>query len=86
MKVFIKIVNSFSFLTIFAKSSILDVWQDSDFLCKPIKNLRQKDSHLDMPRYSYNNIIIALIINIIMLEFLYPRFIHPTAQLSFYLS
>ena len=31
MEVFAQIVNGFQFLTIFAKSSILDVWQDHGF-------------------------------------------------------
>ena len=31
MEVFTKIVNSFSSLTIFAKSSILDVWQEIQY-------------------------------------------------------
>ena len=31
MEVFTKIVNGFSFLTIFEKRSILDFWQDSEF-------------------------------------------------------
>ena len=35
MEVFTKIVNGFSFLTIFAKSSISDLWQNSEFPCKP---------------------------------------------------
>ena len=30
---------------------------------------------LNMPRYSYNNIVIVT--NVIMLEFLYARFVHP---------
>ena len=42
MEAFTKIVNGFSFVTIFAKSFILDVWQDSEFLCKPRKDLRKK--------------------------------------------
>ena len=39
IEVFTKI--GFSFLTIFAKTSILDVWQDSEFPCKPGKDLRK---------------------------------------------
>ena len=31
MEVFAKIVNGFSFLTIFTKNSILDVWHNSEF-------------------------------------------------------
>ena len=32
MKAFLKIVNVFQSLTIFAKSSILDVWQGSEYV------------------------------------------------------
>ena len=32
MKIFTKILNGFSFLIIFEKSSILDAWQDSEFV------------------------------------------------------
>ena len=39
IEVFTKIVKGFSFLTIFAKTSILDDWQDSEFPCKPGKDL-----------------------------------------------
>ena len=39
IEVFTKIVKGFSFLTIFAKTSILDVWQDSEFPCKLGKDL-----------------------------------------------
>ena len=42
MDVFTKIVNGFSFLTIFRKGSILDIWQDSEFACKPSNNLQKK--------------------------------------------
>ena len=42
MEVFTKIVNGFSFLTIFAKSSILDVWQDSEFASEANNDLRKK--------------------------------------------
>ena len=45
MEVFAKIVNGFSFLTIFAKGSILDMWQDSEFASKASKNLRKKLHH-----------------------------------------
>ena len=38
---------------------------------------------LNMPRYSYDNVIIVT--NVIMLEFLPARFIHPVALLPFYL-
>ena len=41
-EVFTKIVNAFSFFTNFAKSSILGVWQDSEFPRKPGKDLREK--------------------------------------------
>ena len=37
---------------------------------------------LSMLWYSYNNIIVT---NVIMLEFLYAQFIHPSALLPFYL-
>ena len=36
-----------------------------------------------MPQYSYNNIIIVT--NVILLEFLFPQFVHPGALLPFYL-
>ena len=41
-----------------------------------------------MPRHSYNNVIIAIIINIIiiMLQFLSNRFVHRAAELSLHLS
>ena len=42
MEVFEKITNGFSFLVIFAKSSILDVWQDSEFASKASNNSRRK--------------------------------------------
>ena len=42
MKVLTKIVNGFSFLTIFAKSFILDVWQDFEFPSEPSKDMREK--------------------------------------------
>ena len=42
MEVFAKIENSFSFLTIFAKGSILDVWQDSVLASEASNNLRKK--------------------------------------------
>ena len=42
---FCKIVNGFSFLTIFGKSSILDVWQDSEFTSE-VSNDLQKKFHL----------------------------------------
>ena len=42
MEVSTKIVNGFSFLTIFGKIPILDVWHDSEFPCKPRKDLREK--------------------------------------------
>ena len=45
MEVFTKIMNSFSFLTIFAKSFTLDIWQDSEFASEPSNDLR-KTLHL----------------------------------------
>ena len=42
MEVFTKIESSFSLLTIFAKSSILDVWQDSEFTSEHSNDLRKK--------------------------------------------
>ena len=39
---------------------------------------------LNMPRHSYNNIII-IVTNVIILEFLSARFVHPGAPLPFYL-
>ena len=38
-----------------------------------------------MPRHSYNNIIIIIVTNVIILEFLSARFVHPGAPLPFYL-
>ena len=35
-------MNRLSFLTIFAKSSILDVWQDSEFASEANNDLRKK--------------------------------------------
>ena len=52
MKVFTKIVNGFSFLTIFAKISTLDVWQDSEFVSEPSNDLRRK-LHLRCLAWSY---------------------------------
>ena len=44
MQVFANIVNGFSFLTIFAKTSILDLdlWKDSEFASEASDNLRKK--------------------------------------------
>ena len=42
MEIFAKIVNGFSFSSNFAKSSILDVWQDSEFVSEASNNLRKK--------------------------------------------
>ena len=42
MEIFVKIVNSFLLLTIFAKSSILGVWQDSEFASEASNDLRKK--------------------------------------------
>ena len=39
MEVLGKIVSRFLFLTIFTKSSILDVWQDSEFASEPSNDL-----------------------------------------------
>ena len=43
MEVFAQIVNGFYFLTIFLKSSILDVWQDSQFASKASYHNAEKD-------------------------------------------
>ena len=40
--VFCEIVNGFSFVTIFAKSSILDVSQDSEFASEASNDLQKK--------------------------------------------
>ena len=45
MEVLGKIVNGFSFWTIFAKSSILDVWQDSEFASETSNDLNKKLHH-----------------------------------------
>ena len=42
MEVFAKIVKGFSFFTIFAKNSILHVWQDSEFASEVSNDLRKK--------------------------------------------
>ena len=42
IQVFTNIVIGFSLLTIFAKSSILDVWQDSEFTSETSNNLPKK--------------------------------------------
>ena len=42
MEVFAKIVKGFSFLTIFAKSSIFDVWQVSELVSEASNNQRKK--------------------------------------------
>ena len=42
IEVFAKIVKGFSFLTIFAKSSILDVCQDSELASEASNDLRKK--------------------------------------------
>ena len=67
MEVFTKIVNGFSFLTIFAKSSILDVWQDSEFPCKPRKDLRKK-LHLRCLAGSWIHLCIARLLPICFLN------------------
>ena len=45
MELFTKIVNGFSFLIIFTKSFIIDVWQDSEFVSEASKDL-WKNLHL----------------------------------------
>ena len=42
MEVFAQILNGFYFLTIFLKSSILDVWQDSQFASKVSYEIAEK--------------------------------------------
>ena len=42
MEIFTKIVNEFSFLAIFTKSSILDVYQGSEFASEPSNDLVKK--------------------------------------------
>ena len=42
MELFTKIVNGSSFFAIFAKSSILDVWQGSEFPSELSNNLQKK--------------------------------------------
>ena len=51
---------------------ILDFWQDFEWASGS-----KYGSVLNMPRYSYNNIIIVT--NVIILEFLSVRFVHPGA-------
>ena len=42
MEVFAQILNGFQFLTIFAKSSILDIWQDSEFVSEANNDFVEK--------------------------------------------
>ena len=42
MEIFTKIVNEFSFLAIFTKSSTLDVYQGSEFASEPSNDLVKK--------------------------------------------
>ena len=42
MEAFAQIVNGFWFSAIFAKSSILDVWQDSEFTSEASNNFAEK--------------------------------------------
>ena len=42
MEVFAKMVNGFSFLSIFAKIFILDVWEDSEFASESSNDLAEK--------------------------------------------
>ena len=56
---------------------ILDIWQDFEYALGS-----QYARILHMPQYSYNNIII-IVTNVIILEFLSARFVHPgTLQLN----
>ena len=50
MELFTKIVNGSSFFTIIAKSSILDVWQGSEFPSELSNNLQKK---LYIKQYSF---------------------------------
>ena len=52
---------------------ILDIWEGFEYASE-IKHARV----LNRPRYNYNNIII-IVTNVIMLEFLSARFVHPGA-------
>ena len=54
----------------------IDIWQGSEHV-RGIKYVKV----YNMSRYSYNNIIIIIIIitNVIILEFLSPRFVNPVA-------
>ena len=45
MEVFVKTVNGFSFLISFTKSSILDVWKDSEFASEASSDLKE-EAHL----------------------------------------
>ena len=42
MEVFVKTVNGFSFLISFTKSSILDVWKDSEFASEASSDLKEE--------------------------------------------
>ena len=42
MEFFAKIVSGFSFFILFAKSFIIDVWQDSEFASEASNDLRKK--------------------------------------------
>ena len=62
MEVFVQTVNGFYFLTIFLKSSILDISQDSQFNSKASYNIAKKapsqmfDRVLDLPLITFKNL------------------------------
>ena len=78
MNVFAQIVNGFYFLTIFLKSSILDVWQDSQFTSKTSYDIAEKappqmfDRVLNLPLITSKNlqplVILAKLLAICLLN------------------
>ena len=68
-------MNSLSFLTIFTKSSILDVWQNSEFPWKPRKDV-WKNLHLRYLAGSWIciNILIYLCIHYFRYTFTFTKF------------
>ena len=55
-----------------------------EYTWKCLDKFSYYDRVLNGPRYSYNSLII-IVTNIIILKFLYARFVHPGALLPFYL-
>ena len=60
MDVFAKIVNGFSSLTIFAESSVLDVWQESEFASEASKNLWKSSTSAVWQGFEFTFVLIIL--------------------------